>query len=224
VSRKRPVIGVTGPDGRVVLSWWFIRWAVRRAGGLPLRMTPNKPRSGKKLDGVIISGGDDIAPDLYGGIRHGTAVSMDSARDAFEMKMLKHALASNLPVLGICRGAQLINVVLGGNLHQDLRQMRHITSNRRSLLPCKTVAIRPQSRLSKIQNLRRNRVNSLHHQSVAKRGQNLKISAIDSDGIVQAIERPADSWLLGVQWHPEYLPYKRTQRALFSALVAACRD
>ena len=223
MSRKRPLIGVTGPDGRIVPSWWFIRWAVRRAGGQPLRMTPEKPRSGEKLNGIIISGGEDIAPDLYGGMMHGTAVPMDSARDAFEMKMLKHALASNLPLLGICRGAQLINVVLGGDLHQDLRELRQITSNRRSLFPCKTVAIRPHSLLGAIQKQRRDRVNSLHHQSVARRGNGIRVSAIDSDGIVQAIEHSEKSWLLGVQWHPEYLPYQRRQRALFAALVKACK-
>lgn len=220
---NRPVVGVTGPDGRIVPSWWFIRWAIRRAGGQPVRMTPRKPRSEVQPDAVVISGGEDIAPDLYGGMMHGTAVPTDSERDAFEMRVLDRALDSGLPVLGICRGAQLINVVLGGNLHQDLREIRHITSNRRTPLPCKTIAIRPRSRLANIQKRRRTRVNSLHHQSVARRGRGLQVCAIDSDGIVQAIEAPEKPWLLGVQWHPEYLPYQRRQRALFVALINACR-
>ena len=187
-------------------------------------MTPTNPRSKIALDGVIISGGEDIAPDLYGGVMHGTAVPTDSARDAFEMKVLKQALAKQLPILGICRGHQLINVALGGDLFQDLRDMRRITSNRRSLLACKTIAIRPRSRLAGVQKKRRARVNSLHHQSVARRGRGLRVAAIDSDAIIQAIEKPGSHWVLGVQWHPEYLPYKRVQRLLFSALVSACRN
>ncbi len=142
----------------------------------------------------------------------------------FELRILKAAIKAGLPVLGICRGAQLINVALGGTLHQDLRKMRQVTSNRRTFLPCKTVALRPHSRLAGIQKRRRDRVNSLHHQSVAKRGEGLKVSAVDTDGIVQAVEQPRGNWLLEVQWHPEYLPYRRQQRALFVALVRACRN
>lgn len=220
---NRPVLGVTGPDGRFVPSWWFIRWAVRRAGGHALRMTPSRPQAGAPLDGVIISGGEDIAPDLYGGIVHGTAVPRDSARDIFEMRILKASLKNHLPILGICRGAQLINVALGGTLHQDLRKLRKITSNRRNLFPCKTIAIAPRSRLAGIFKRRRDQINSLHHQSIAQRGRGLTVTAIDTDGIVQAIERPDSRWLVGVQWHPEYLPYRHQQRALFRALVCACR-
>lgn len=220
--KTRPVIGVTGPSGAFVPSWWFISWAVRRAGGQPLRMTPDTPHTDKALAGVIISGGEDIAPDIYSDIFHDNVTPRDNARDAFELRVLEQALARHLPILGICRGAQLINVALRGNLHQDLRTIRRRTSNRRSLLPCKTVAIRPWSHLSRITRLRRARVNSLHHQSVARVGGGVIVCAVDADGIIQAIEASDNDWLLGVQWHPEYLPYLASQRRIFTALVTAC--
>lgn len=185
-------------------------------------MTPSVPRTDVTLQGVIISGGEDIAPDLYSGVLHGTAVSQDSTRDGFELQVLERALAARLPVLGICRGEQLINVALGGNLHKDLRTHRRRTSNQRTLLPCKTIALRPRSRLAAVTGLCRIRVNSLHHQSVARLGRGLSICAVDADAIVQAIESHTSQWLLGVQWHPEYLPYLPQQRRLFSSLVAAC--
>lgn len=205
-------------------SWWFIRWAVRRAGGQPVRLTPDAPRTDVVLQGVIISGGEDIAPDLYGGVLHGTAVPQDSTRDGFELQVLERAFSARLPVLGICRGEQLINVALGGDLHQDLRTRRKRTSNQRTLFACKTIAIRPRSRLAALTRLRRTRVNSLHHQSVARLGRGLSVCAVDADAIVQAIEGCDTQWLLGVQWHPEYLPYMPQQRRLFAALVSACAD
>ena len=205
-------------------SWWFIRWAVRRSGGRALRLTPGRPRPELVPDAVIISGGEDIAPDLYGGVLHGTAVPADSARDAFELRVLDTALKRKLPVLGICRGAQLINVALGGTLHQDLRELRRRTSNRRTLLACKTLAVGGASRLAAIIGPRRARINSLHHQAIARRAPGLRVCGRDADAIVQAVEGRGDQWLLGVQWHPEYLPYRPRQRRLFRALVAAARQ
>jgi putative glutamine amidotransferase len=219
---SRPIIGVTGPTGRFVPAWWFTRYALRRAGARPVRLTAETGLPAIQLDGVIIGGGADIAPGLYDELLGGNLSGEDPERDAFEMSVLREALRDELPVLGICRGAQLLNVVLGGSLHRDLRQRRRRTSHRRNPWPCKPVAIRRRSLLERITGKQRCRVNSLHNQAVRRLGQHLQITARDRDGIVQAIEY-AQGFVLGVQWHPEYLPYRRDQRALFAALVAATR-
>ena len=124
-------------------------------------------------------------------------------------------------MLGICRGAQLLNVVLGGRLHTDLRRIRQHTSNRRTPFARKTLLVEADSRLAEIIGDGKARINSLHHQAVADLGEGLVVSGRDLDGIVQAIEKPGHRFLIGLQWHPEYLPFHRKQRRLFQALVEA---
>lgn len=217
---NRPLIGVTGPDHRVSLGWMFTRLAVYLAGGVALRMTPSRPGSSRRLDGIVIGGGDDIDPELYSGLDDGTA-RIDRARDAFEKSVIDDALDIGLPILGICRGAQLMNVVMGGSLHQDLRAIRDRTSNRRTVLPRKRIRISRESRLHGALCMETCKVNSLHHQAVDRLGDGLRVVATDLDDIVQGIENPAAEFLLGVQWHPEYLPYRVSQRRLFRSLVKA---
>lgn len=213
----RPLIGVTGPDTRFPIAWWFIRWALHRVGAEALRLTPSRAQPPRPLDGMIISGGDDIDPGLYLPDVPDTA-PMDAARDAFEIDTLKRVLDRDIPILGICRGAQLINVVLGGSLHTDLRRIRIKTSNRRTPFARKTLTLDPDSRLSHILGCQRTRINSLHHQAISALGEDLRVVGRDLDEIVQAVEHPGRRFLIGVQWHPEYLPLRREQRALFQAL------
>ncbi len=212
-----PLIGVTGPDTRFPIAWWFIRWGLHRCGAKPVRLTPSHPEPPRPLDGVVISGGDDIDPGLYLPDAPDTA-PLDAARDAFEIDMLKDVLQRDIPVLGICRGAQLLNVVLGGSLHTDLRRIRSKTSNRRTPFARKTLNVEKNSRLAQILGVEHARINSLHHQAIADLGAGLQVVGRDLDNIVQAIEHPGRRFLLGVQWHPEYLPLHREQRALFRAL------
>lgn len=172
--------------------------------------------------GIVIGGGDNIEPTHYGAMGDGLA-EYDIERDHFEIDVLKRALTSSVPVLGICRGAQLINVVLGGTLHQDLRPLRRRTPNLNSAFPVKDAWLVPDSRLASWMGTQRTRVNSLHHQAVDQLAATLRIAGRDSDDFVQAIEDPRHRFLAGVQWHPEYLPYKRPQRALFTAFSEAVR-
>ena len=144
---------------------------------------------------------------------------LDLDRDRLEIGWIEHALEQGLPMLGICRGAQLINVVLGGNLHQDIRQMRRLTYNRPGLLPTKQVHLEAGSGLSGITRRDKLRVNSLHHQAVDRPGLGLVVVGRDLDRIVQAFESSDGRALVGVQWHPEYLLYLPSQLAIFRWLV-----
>ena len=168
---------------------------------------------------MIIGGGNDISAEHYGG-EIDARVKLDPARDALEIGWIEKALADDIPLLGICRGAQLINVVLGGNLHQDIRQMRKLTYNRPGLLPTKQVMLERDSRIARICGRERLRVNSLHHQAIREPGRNLCVVGHDLDKIVQAVEGTPDGRILGVQWHPEYLFYLPSQFRLFRWLLS----
>ncbi len=217
---SRPCVAVTGPDARPPVAYWATAFSVWLAGGVAVRLMPANYRQHRKetFQAVIIGGGSDIDPGLYGADDKGIA-SIDPQRDAFEVEMIEHALNSHLPILGICRGAQLINVVMGGSLYADIRGMRILTSNRRTLLPRKRAWLVGQGRLRPLRKKCYWRINSLHHQAVYELGTSLKIAARDEDQFVQAVESTDSRFILGVQWHPEYLPYLGYQRRLFRLLV-----
>lgn len=216
----RPLIGVTGGDDGIPLAWWFIRLALWRAGARALRLSPSRPLPLDALDAVVISGGDDIDVKLY--LPDSPEVApADPERDRFEIRVLEHLMHRKLPVLGICRGAQLLNVVRGGTLYPDLRPLRRRTSNRRTPLPRKTALVEEGSRLAAVLGRSRLRINSLHQQAVRELGEGLVCVARDLDGFVQAVEQPECRFQVGVQWHPEYLPFQREQMNLFRALVRA---
>lgn len=149
---------------------------------------------------------------------------IDPARDALEKELIHRALAAGLPLLGICRGAQLLNVVRGGTLHQDLHEFYEETPHITTLLPRKTVNIAPNSHLAAILQKTRSNINALHRQGINELGYGLRVVAAEENGIVQAVEDPDAPFLLGVQWHPEYLPHHRSQRQIFKALVTAAQD
>lgn len=214
-----PLIGVTGDDGHFPVAWWFIRWALWRCGARACRMTPRRDVV-EAVDGLIVSGGDDIDPGLY--LPHDPErAPINPERDRFEIEVLEIALPADLPVLGICRGAQLLNVVLGGSLLPDLRPLRRRTSNRRTPLARKTLLVESGSALEGILGASRLRINSLHHQAIDRLGEGLTVCGRDLDGFVQAVESPGRRFLKGVQWHPEYLPTHSAQINLFRSLVRA---
>ncbi|MES1941656.1 peptidase C26 [Salinisphaera sp. T5B8] len=221
MARVRPIIAVTGKASRWAPGWWAAWLAIALAGGRAVRATPRHAMPAP-IDGLLIGGGDDIATDLYGASAAYDNTA-DRARDAFELTAIKQALAQNKPILGICRGAQLINVAAGGTLYSDISSLRRSTSNRVNIFACKPVAIKRRSRLATIFGRLRLRVNSLHHQAVLTLGEGIGATARDADGFVQAIEARTQGFVIGVQWHPEYLCYQSSQRRLFRALVAACR-
>jgi putative glutamine amidotransferase len=211
-------VGVTGDGRRWAPSWWCLALALRLAGARPERISVRHAPSGERLDALIISGGNDIGPELYGG-EEAPKARIDPQRDALEVQWIDKALNWGVPLLGICRGAQLINAVAGGSLHQDVRPLRRRTYNRPGLLPTKQVTLEPSSRLSLITKRQRLRVNSLHHQAVRDPGDGLRIVGRDLDALCQAIEASDGRPVIGVQWHPEYLFYLPSQFALFRWLL-----
>lgn len=220
--RPSPLIAVTGPVSRAPVAYWATAFSLALHGARAVRLTARnfQLHEKEKFHGIVIGGGSDIDPGLYG--QGSDEISpMDPERDAFEVEMIEHALRTHLPILGICRGAQLINVVLGGSLFGDIRGMRTHTSNRRNPLPAKYANLLAEGRLSAIIEKTRWPINSLHSQAVDGLGRGLKRVAEDDDRITQAIESVDQRFILGVQWHPEYLFYLAAQRRLFGALVTA---
>ncbi|MGA4493461.1 gamma-glutamyl-gamma-aminobutyrate hydrolase family protein [Vreelandella venusta] len=219
---SRPLIGITTSDQKSHLAWWFDWFAVWRHGGNPLRLSPSRALPAH-LDGLIIGGGDDIQAHLYGGEVQ-LDVRLDPARDELELNLLGRFIPQNTPVLGICRGAQLINVHLGGTLDPDIYTTHEGLKRRRTVLPRKTVDIVGGSKLYQLLGVTWCRVNSLHHQAVNQTGDGINIVARDRDGLVQGIESTKHDFLIGVQWHPEWLIFNRPQQRLISALVAAAKQ
>ncbi|HDZ57895.1 MAG TPA: gamma-glutamyl-gamma-aminobutyrate hydrolase family protein [Pseudomonas xinjiangensis] len=219
----RPVIAITGPSRGAFGPRFLVALAVRLYGGHPLQVRPGDPISSLAYDGVVVTGGHDIDPVLYAAEPE-VHPKYDAERDALESAVIDDALARHLPLLGICRGAQLLNVRRGGNLFQDLKSRRKLTSNRRTLLPLKTLVIEKNSHLGSLLGTRRCKINSLHNQAIDEVGTDLVISGRDLDGIVQAIEDLGHPFLVGVQWHPEFLLPLQRQRQIFKSLLAACRN
>lgn len=255
MARRR--VGVTGPDRGGVVAWEMTRAALLRAGADAVRITPSRPLPIDSLDAVVIGGGADIDPSLYGEEpeplsevmvhsesavrskrtpalslllaptlfvarkifeRH-TAAPVDSDRDALERGLIEGALAKSKPVLGICRGAQLLNVCLGGTLHQDVAEFYVEKPQYRTVLPRKLVSITEGTHLARVVGAAPCLVNALHHQAIDDLGRGVVVAAREDNGIVQAIEVQSSRFAIGVQWHPEYIPQHRRQRALFDALV-----
>ena len=250
----RPIIGVTGPNEGGLFAWIMTWLALKRKGAKPVRITPKTNTKMLRLQGLVLGGGTDIDPENYGEdlsiIKESVKIQSfkdkllgailfliriifsvktsqpekDVDRDRMEKKLCLYAFKNQLPVLGICRGAQLINVALGGTLYQDTHTFYKEVPNIRTILPIKKVYFAKKSKLRKIFNVNKCMVNSLHDQAVKKLGLDLVITAIENNRIIQAIEHTKHPFMIGVQWHPEYLPHIKLQQRLFKSLVEASQQ
>ncbi|MFP4056341.1 MAG: gamma-glutamyl-gamma-aminobutyrate hydrolase family protein [Candidatus Brocadiia bacterium] len=201
--------------------------AVARAGGLPLLLpTPAGDLEAwaaaclDAVDGLVLTGGRDYDPRPYGQEPHPATRLVAPRREAFDPALAHLALRRGLPVLGICGGMQLLNIVLGGDLVQDLppRPVRHRAPGEAR---CHEVAVEAGSRLAAIVGEGRLEVNSSHHQALGRVAEGLRVVARAPDGVVEAVEGTGAAFVLGVQWHPERLASRAEQLALFRALVEA---
>lgn len=223
VSAK-PLIGVTSSLGRGRYMWWFHCICLRLIGARPVRLVAPFDRAQMEgFDGFIIGGGDDISAELYKG---DVTLNMriDPERDQMELQLLERVVSQEIPVLGVCRGAQILNVYRGGSLHQDMYASFANVPRLRTPLARKTVRVLPGTRLAGVIQDEHIKVNCLHHQAVDRLGDGMKVAARDEYGVVQAIEDPAARFQIGVQWHPEFLIHRRSQRRLFQAFVSAARS
>lgn len=218
----RPVIGVTGSEGRGRLLWLFLWLAVRRAGGHAVRLTAARHRRLPDCAGLIVGGGDDIGLEIEDAeIR--PIQRTDPARDHFEIEALAGAKQRDLPILGICRGAQMLALANDGSIHTEITEAYPALVPIRTVLPKKRVSLSPGSRLAAILGSETIAVNALHHQSIDRPGTGFVISARDDYGIAQGIEGQDPESPLSVQWHPELLVFSRSQQALFRDLIRRAR-
>jgi putative glutamine amidotransferase len=206
--------------------------AITQSGGIPL-IIPSDITSDsispllQKIDGLMLTGGGDIETKRYHGADHPRVYGVDLERDQVEIELLLESVKQKKPVLGICRGIQLINVALGGDLYSDIADQkpgacRHdwFPGYPRDFL-VHTVNISNNSLLNQITNSTKLKVNSLHHQAIKTLAPNLKVSALSEDEIIEAVEMDNHPFFLGLQWHPEWIYSFEPTEQIFKAFVNA---
>lgn len=240
---KRPLIGITTSTSVDPVSGWeYYRsyvgcvTAIEQAGGLPLLIPVGLNQSAlreiyDRLDAVLIPGGGDVDPSYYGDQQRYDLVNLDKVRDEAEINMIRWAVEDDLPLFGICRGHQVINVALGGKLVQDIpsevqTELAHDIPDYQTPrgYEAHPVQIEANSRLAQILGTTTITVNSLHHQSVHQPAPGAQVTAYAPDGIVEATELPDKRFAMSVQWHPEDMISRSEEtRRLFKAFVDAAR-
>lgn len=239
----KPLIGVTtavrslSPNGiTVCTAYTAIIESLERAGALPVLIPSNVSDNTlrdlyERLDGVMLPGGGDIDPEYYHASLHPKTLVTDPLRDQTEVKLVQWAVADDLPLFGICRGHQVMNVALGGTLIQDIPSEVTAADLKSHDIPdglprnthMHEIAVDEKSRLASIMGATRVPVNSLHHQSVKAVAPGFVATAVSPDGVIEAMEMPDKRFALSVQWHPEDLAADDgAMQAIFNAFVEAC--
>jgi putative glutamine amidotransferase len=242
---SKPMIGVTVSEIRakedaqrvrhgeptqteMTLGLAYMR-AVERAGGLPVALPPlaseNVDPLLDKLSGLLLTGGPDLDPTCYGAEPNPELGPIDHDVDVFEIALCRRADRRGMPILGICRGSQVLNVARGGTLYQHLPDSTDGTVEHRQSEPgdrtTHEVRVSPDSGLAQTTGGGPVNVNSFHHQAIKRLGLDLRAVAWAKDGVIEAVEGPDGHFVLGVQWHAETLTVQDEQLALFERLVAA---
>jgi putative glutamine amidotransferase len=240
----RPLVGITSselrrkeqfkaqpqgepPQTELALGLWYLE-AIERSGGLPVILVPAPTAQLRslvgRLDGLVLSGGPDLEPATYGQHPHDRIGPTEPEVDEFELALCVAAIAEGKPVLGICRGMQVLNVALGGTLHQHLPDVLGGRIGHRQRKPGRVgthpVAIAPDSRLARVIGDQPLVVNSFHHQAIDRLAPGLRAVAYAPDDVIEAVEGVGAEAVFGVQWHAESMISQPRQLALFEALVA----
>lgn len=236
---RRPVIGITtfGQNelGHYHLAGAYVD-AVRSSGGLPVLLPPDAPEEGAAIlevvDGLIFSGGGDLDPATYNALMHPTISNVDYQRDAFELTLVRLALKTDIPLLGICRGIGIMSVASGGSLVAHIPDkfgcsVAHTGETNQTVKH--QVQLEPQSRLASIMKATSATVVSLHHQAVRSVPPGWCVAAKASDGVIEALEHEHHPWAFALQWHPELAIDDPQEQRVFQALVEAasalmCRE
>lgn len=225
----KPLIGIAGDiedrNGKTYL-YIDLRYGkmVEEAGGIPVLLHPADSTGEvvSKIDGLLLSGGEDIHPRYYGEEPQYPMTLSPDLRTEFETSLLKESMEKSIPVLGICHGMQLINVALGGTLYQDLPSQKKDAMEHRLKDKRHIVDVDGDSLLYTILGIGELNVTSTHHQAVKKLGKGLGVCAAAEDGIIEAFEGPDYPFLIGVQWHPEKEPDEYSNR-LFLRFIESCK-
>ncbi|HEY7792187.1 MAG TPA: gamma-glutamyl-gamma-aminobutyrate hydrolase family protein [Vicinamibacterales bacterium] len=209
--------------------------SIRRSGGEPLVLTPGATAPDAALAtvrGLLLTGGGDVDPQRYGQTPHASVVRAKPERDTFEIALVQQALATDLPILAVCRGAQVLNVACGGTLVQDIPSAVERALNHQVSTPAYAIAhdvwLTGESLLWKLMSETLDEsdtcaVNSRHHQAILDLAAGLQVCATAPDGVIEGVEMPSKHFCLAVQWHPENFWRTGEFRALFEGFIEACR-
>lgn len=232
----KPIIGIgsdvrvtPGKRDRAFVYTTYVE-ALRKAGAIPVLIPPqpeNAEEVVEELDGLLLAGGADCDPAVYGEAAHPSIEPMDPRRQTNDLTLARVARQRGIPTLGICLGVQLMNIAAGGSLVQDIGSQMQTDIEHASEPEDRArheVRIEKGTRLASILGDRELSVNSSHHQAIKKIGQGLQITAHAPDGIVEGLEDPRHPFYVGVQWHPEDMPGEPSASTLFRAFVEAARE
>lgn len=235
--KQFPMIGISGSITKEETQYYILRSytrALTESGAVPVLLTADMSDSqllscADRLDGLLFAGGNDLAPDLFHENPHQAIGEVNPLRDQLELRLARAAMDRQLPVLGICRGIQLLNVALGGNLWQDLPSQNPSSFRHQQTCPPQypshEIHVEPGTLLHRLLGEEQIRVNSFHHQAVREAAPELSVCAYANDGVIEGVEHPDLPFFLGVQWHPERTFHQdASSRAIFAGFVEAARS
>lgn len=231
----KPLIGigtdVRSPQGTRESAFTYLTYvdSLRRAGAVPVLIPPQPENAADivdGLDGLLLAGGDDCDPAIYGEECHPSVEPMDPRRQNNDLSLARAARERGIPTLGICLGLQVMNVAAGGTLMQDINSSMETEIEHASVPEDRArhdVILELGTRLSDIIGERELNVNSSHHQAIKSVGDGLRITALAPDGVVEGLEDPRHPFYVGVQWHPEDMRGEESASSIFKAFVEAAR-